>query len=143
MEIIPAPASGIMSEVVTELLWTTAVISTPMLNPMKSFRNKYRLITISIFDSTRERIVFINAVRARKRRMRDTPIITNREYGIRENRPSSRSITGSIMSFNGLKIFRPPAPAKSFSRAVAVPAIKCVCISNGNITTTAQILKKS
>ena len=58
---IPAPANGIINEVVTELLCTTAVINIPNKNPITAFLNKYLFTIISSRVITNFRIDLVNS----------------------------------------------------------------------------------
>ena len=75
-EIRPAPASGMIREVVTELLWTKAVIRIPKMKPNTSFRKRYLSIITSILVSIIDLIVLIRNASAENMMIREKMIMT-------------------------------------------------------------------
>lgn len=134
----PDPTKGITKEVVTELLWTMAVVINPREKLDKSLLKRYRSRSIWSLSNVRNRIeetMYFNAMK------RMTNAIHMPNFGPVTER--IEEVTGFIMIFKGLTKVNPPMSLNLSAITEADFSMKWNFISRGKRIMTADRLKKS
>ena len=104
----PVPASGTTSDVVAELLWTAAVVTTPRAKLVASLRNNTRSNRLAMRSRKTPRISFMSWLSTTMSRA--SAMAIRGSYG---TRPVTKSDSGVTTALRGLARLMPPAPTKT------------------------------